>query len=97
MIELCVGICVALVASQLVWVIARNLLLTFKWSVLGIKPRILDEKLVTSTVELWTNSQVAHDVVELGLTQEEQGIYRTHLRQLMRNAIEQYIDSFTRK
>ena len=82
--------------------IAKNLWLTFKWNVLRMPPRILDEKIVTETVEECAKMQAEYDIPQLELqglqlTQEDKGIYHDRVKQSMRSVIEVYIDRFTRR
>jgi hypothetical protein len=82
--------------------IVKQLWLTFKWRVLGWKPSILDEKLVTETVEYCTSKvmeSAMREAKEQGcsptLTQIEN--HRAEVKNLARDIIEIYIDRFTRK
>jgi hypothetical protein len=102
MIELALIILGGIVFLVILQVIGKQLWLTFKWRVLGWKPRILDEKLVTETVEdTAAHLSVVHlaQLKELGLdlTQKDQEFYRDRMKQTMRSVIEMYIDRFTRR
>ncbi|SRR5579884_219224 len=77
----------------------RNVWGTFKWRVLGIKPNILDEKLVRETVVRFARYAHACDKQQAEregrpFTAEKSQQYLTNVENLLHMAIEGYIDCF---
>lgn len=93
------GFAGVLFATLFVFFLLRNLWLTIKWRVLGIKPNILNEKLVRETVERF--ARVAHKLDRMqaeregrAFTAEQSQQYLTNVENLLHMAIEGYIDSY---
>jgi hypothetical protein len=102
MIELALIILGGIVLLTILQVVGKQLWLTFKWRVLGWKPRILDEKLVTETVEAVTKMALKNDVADARqagheFTQEELDAHASRVKTFGRNVIELYIELFTRR
>lgn len=103
MLDVMVGIFLAVFAFSLLKAIAARLWFEFRWHRLGWRPKILDPAVVEHTVEECATLAVETDVRDAEqqhgcrLSDAEKGQHLERVRAAFRMVIEQYVENFAKQ